>query len=59
MDDTDVILKSRCTLRSLLGLNNTLDEFHKDAVRGTVFRPALEYGGLEMDQHLNLALVKC
>lgn len=46
-------------LGSLVRLNPTLDDFDKDAVRGTVFRAALEYGGMDMDQHLTLALVKC
>ncbi|KAJ8422075.1 hypothetical protein Cgig2_017480 [Carnegiea gigantea] len=58
VDDANVILRSRCMLGSLVKLNVTLDDFHKDAVRGTMFRAALEYGGMEMDQHLTLALVK-
>jgi len=37
--DIDVILRSCCTLGSLVGLNKTLDEFHKDTVKGITFRP--------------------
>ena len=38
VDDEDVILKSRCIPRSLLGVNGTLDEFYKYVTRLTVFR---------------------
>ena len=57
--DADVVLRSRCTLGNLVRLNATLDDFHKDVVRGTVFGATLEYGGMEMDRHLTHALVKC
>lgn len=57
--DADVVLRSRGTLGSLVKLNAMLDDFHKDAVRGTVFRTTLECGGIEMDRHLTLVLVKC
>ncbi|KAJ8423069.1 hypothetical protein Cgig2_009338 [Carnegiea gigantea] len=57
--DADVVLRSRYTLGSLVRLNVTLDDFHKDAVRGTMFTTTLEYGGMEMDLHLTLVLVKC
>lgn len=38
VDDADVILRTRCTLGSSVRLNATLDHFHKDAVKGTMFR---------------------
>ncbi|KAJ8426847.1 hypothetical protein Cgig2_010869 [Carnegiea gigantea] len=48
VDDADVILRSKCTLGNLVKLNVTLDDFHKDTVRVTVFRTALEYSGIEV-----------
>lgn len=43
--DANVILRSMSILGSLLRVNDTLDDFYKDAVRGTILSPALEYGG--------------
>jgi len=59
LDDVDVILRFRCKSGTLVRLNDTLNDFHKNTIRATVFSLALEYDGLKMNQHLTLALVKC
>jgi len=59
VEDADVILRSRCTLDSLVRLNDPFDDFHRDATRGIIFRATLEYGGMQMNHHLTLVLVKC
>jgi len=59
VDDADVLLRSKYMLGNLIKLHVTLDDLHKDMVKFTVFRAALEYGVIEMDWDLTLALVKC
>ncbi|KAJ8420361.1 hypothetical protein Cgig2_023217 [Carnegiea gigantea] len=54
----DVILRSRCTLRSISALNGRLNPYQREAVLGTVLRPVLEYGEMAMERHLTLALIK-
>ncbi|KAJ8425455.1 LOW QUALITY PROTEIN: hypothetical protein Cgig2_018853 [Carnegiea gigantea] len=54
----DVILQSRCTLRSISALNGRLNPYQREAVLGTVLRPVLEYGEMAMERHLTLALIK-
>ncbi|KAJ8452610.1 hypothetical protein Cgig2_004946 [Carnegiea gigantea] len=54
----DVILRSRCTLRSISALNGRLNPYQREAVLGTVLRPVMEYGEMAMERHLTLALIK-
>ncbi|KAJ8420167.1 hypothetical protein Cgig2_000257 [Carnegiea gigantea] len=53
----DVILRSRCTLRSICALHGRLTPYQRDAILGTVLRPVLEYGEMAMERHLTLALI--
>ncbi|KAJ8428806.1 hypothetical protein Cgig2_028011 [Carnegiea gigantea] len=54
----DVILRSRCTLRSICALHGRLTPYQRDAILGTVLRPVLEYGEMAMERHLTLALIQ-
>jgi len=57
MDDAGVILRSRCMLGSSVRLNDTLNKFHKDGVRGTLSRP-IGVWWLENGPTIDLVLVK-
>ncbi|KAJ8424183.1 LOW QUALITY PROTEIN: hypothetical protein Cgig2_028308 [Carnegiea gigantea] len=54
----DVILRSRCTLRSICALHGRLTPYQRDAILGTVLRPVLEYGEMAMERHLMVALIQ-
>ncbi|KAJ8422403.1 hypothetical protein Cgig2_029227 [Carnegiea gigantea] len=54
----DVILRSRCTLRSICALHGRLTPYQRDAVLGTVLRLVLEYAEMAMERHLTLALIQ-
>ncbi|KAJ8438435.1 hypothetical protein Cgig2_004545 [Carnegiea gigantea] len=54
----DVILRSRCTLRSICALHGRLTPYQRDAILGTVLQPVLEYGEMAMERHLTLALIQ-
>ena len=53
-----VTVKGRCTLDRLVTLNNSMTEYQKEAVRGSVLAPVLKYCSLSMERNLALALVK-
>ncbi|KAJ8425565.1 hypothetical protein Cgig2_012308 [Carnegiea gigantea] len=54
----DVILRSRCTLRSICALYGRMTPYQRDAVLGTALRPVLEYGEMAIERHLTLTLIK-
>ncbi|KAJ8442481.1 hypothetical protein Cgig2_022364 [Carnegiea gigantea] len=57
--DSEVVLRSRCTLRTLVGLNGRMTVTQREAVKATVLWPFLEYPELGMERHLTLSLIKC
>ncbi|KAJ8437550.1 hypothetical protein Cgig2_017903 [Carnegiea gigantea] len=59
MGDSEVVLRSRCTLRTLVGLNGRMTVTQREAVKATVLWPFLEYPELGMERHLTLSLIKC
>ncbi|KAJ8432891.1 LOW QUALITY PROTEIN: hypothetical protein Cgig2_014478 [Carnegiea gigantea] len=57
--DSEVVLRSQCTLRTLVGLNGRMTVTQREAVKATVLWPFLEYLELGMERHLTLSLIKC
>lgn len=57
--DSEVLLKLRCTLRTLVGLNGRMTVTQREAMKATVLWPFLEYAELGMERHLTLSLIKC
>ena len=57
--DSDIVLRSRCTLKKLVVVNVRMIATQRAAVEGTVLRPCLEYCDIGMERHLTLALIKC
>ncbi|KAJ8429780.1 LOW QUALITY PROTEIN: hypothetical protein Cgig2_006471 [Carnegiea gigantea] len=58
VNESDVVLWSRCTIKKLVGLNARMTAMQREAVKATTLRPFLEYPNIGMERHLALALIK-
>ena len=58
-EDSDVVLRSQCTLKKLVAVNTRMTATHRAIMEGTVLRLCLEYCDIGMERHLTLALIKC
>jgi len=52
-----VILHSRCKLRGVIGLHKRMAPYQREVVMGTVLRPVLEYGEMDMERQLTVVLI--
>jgi len=59
VEDCDVLLRSRCTLKKLVAVNATVTPLQRATLEGTMLEPFLEYCDIVMERHLTLALIKC
>ncbi|KAJ8419874.1 hypothetical protein Cgig2_033654 [Carnegiea gigantea] len=57
--DLDVLVRSRCTIRTLVGVNRRMTPNQRETMKATVLWPFLEYPKIGMERHLMLALIKC
>ena len=44
-------------LYGVIGLHKRMTPYQRDVVMGAALRPVLEYGGMDMERHLTLALI--
>jgi len=58
-EDSDVVLRSPCTLKKLVAVNARMTVTQRATVEGTALRLCLEYCNIGMDRDLTLALIKC
>ncbi|KAJ8451316.1 hypothetical protein Cgig2_014088 [Carnegiea gigantea] len=59
MEGSDVLLRLRCIVKKLVGLNTRMSMTQREVVRATALAPFLEYPDIGMERHLTLALIKC
>uniref|UniRef100_A0A7C8Z2U4 Uncharacterized protein n=2 Tax=Opuntia streptacantha TaxID=393608 RepID=A0A7C8Z2U4_OPUST len=48
----DYVIRHRCAFEAICGLVEDLNDAQKDSIRGTVWRPVLEYKKFPMDRHM-------
>jgi len=49
VEGVDVIIRNYCALEAMYALNDQLSDTHKEAIRGTMWSPTLEYRIFVMD----------
>ncbi|KAJ8441664.1 hypothetical protein Cgig2_019051 [Carnegiea gigantea] len=53
-----VSVRGRCTLDKICKFNKTVQPYHREAIKGTILKPILEYQQFPMQRDLTTALVK-
>jgi len=59
VEECDVMLRARCTLKKLVAVNATVTPLQRVALEGTMLEPFLQYCDIVMERHLTLALIRC
>jgi len=59
IEDYDVMLRSRCTLKKLVAVNAIVTPLQRAALEETMLEPFLQYCDIVMERHLTLALIRC
>jgi len=53
-----ISVRGRYTLKKIYKFNKTLEPYQKEAIKGTILKPILEYRPFSMQRELTAALVK-
>ncbi|KAJ8421134.1 LOW QUALITY PROTEIN: hypothetical protein Cgig2_021767 [Carnegiea gigantea] len=59
INDSNVVLRSRCTIKKLVGLNTRIIANQRQAVKETIMCLFLRCPEIGVGRHLTLALIKC
>jgi len=54
----EISIRHRCAFESICALTKEFVEIQKDAIRGTVWAPVLQYKAFAMDRHMVQALIE-
>ena len=58
VEEPDVVLRSRYTIKKLVGLKSRMTVMQREGVKAIALWPFLEYPNIGMERHLMLALIK-